>query len=97
MDGHWETWKAKLPGVESRPSEIFRRQCFVSMDPDDEGAAAAVASVGEQVLVWASDYPHVDAPFPGAVTATLRNLSQLSEATRRSILRDNALRLYALD
>jgi predicted TIM-barrel fold metal-dependent hydrolase len=97
MDGHWETWRAKLPGIERRPSEIFRRQCFVSMDPDDEGAGAVAASVGEEVLVWASDYPHVDAPFPGAVTATLRSLEPLPEASRRSILRDNALRLYPLD
>jgi predicted TIM-barrel fold metal-dependent hydrolase len=97
MDGHWETWRTKLPGIERRPSEIFRRQCFVSMDPDDEGAGAVASSVGEEVLVWASDYPHVDAPFPGAVTATLRTLEPLPEASRRSILRDNALRLYALD
>lgn len=97
MDGHWETWRTKLPNARERPSELFRRQCFVSMDPDDEGAAAVVSSVGEEVLVWASDYPHVDAPFPGAVTATLRHLEGLPEDTRRRILRQNALRLFTLD
>jgi predicted TIM-barrel fold metal-dependent hydrolase len=96
MDGHWETWRDRLPAATRPPSELFRRQCFVSMDPDDEVAPQVARAVGDGVLVWASDYPHVDAPFPGAVEKTRRTLAGLPEASQRRILRENALRLYGL-
>jgi predicted TIM-barrel fold metal-dependent hydrolase len=96
MDSHWETWSAKLPSLAMKPSDYFRRQCFVSMDPDDAVAASVAQQVGDDVLVWASDYPHVDAPFPGAVTRTLETLESLAPEAQRRILRDNALRLYGL-
>lgn len=97
MDGHWETWSSLLPAVKTRPSEIFRRQCFVSMDPDDGTAAAAVQSVGDECFVWASDYPHIDAPFPGAVKQTRELLQPLPEASRRRVLGENAQRLYGIE
>jgi predicted TIM-barrel fold metal-dependent hydrolase len=96
MDGHWETWGAKLPGAVQRPSELFRRQCFVSMDPDDPIAPAVISRVGDDCVVWASDYPHIDAPFPGAVAATLETLRDVPEASRCKLMGENARRLYAL-
>ncbi len=97
MDGHWETWTSHLRPVKHKPSDYFRRQCFVSMDPDDAVAPAVVEQVGDECLVWASDYPHIDAPFPGAVKQTLELLSGVPEESRRRVLGSNALRLYALD
>jgi predicted TIM-barrel fold metal-dependent hydrolase len=97
LDGHWETWREKLAEPGGRPSELFRRQCFISMDPEDGVAPLVARSVGDEVLVWASDYPHVDAPFPGAVKQTLETLAELPAASRGRILRENAVRLYALD
>ncbi len=79
MDGHWETWTSHLRPVKHKPSDYFRRQCFVSMDPDDALAPAVVERVGDECLVWASDYPHIDAPFPGAVKQTLELLSGMPE------------------
>lgn len=97
MDGHFETWRAQLPAIRRPPSELFRRQCFVSMDPDDAVAASVVDQLGDELLVWASDYPHADALFPGAVEQTLAHLSGLPEISQRRILCDNARRLYGLD
>ena len=51
--------------------------------------------VGEDCVVWASDYPHPDAIFPGAARATLAN-QRLSARARRRILVDNGRRLYGL-
>ncbi len=48
-------------------------------------------------MVWAADYPHINAPFPGAVKQTLEILSDVPEASVRRILRENALRLYPLE
>ena len=97
MDGHWRTWSSHLPEVKVKPSDSFQRQCFVSMDPDDETAPGVIEQVGDDVLVWASDYPHIDSPFPGAVKETLEVLSEVPAQSRRKLLGTNGLRLYGLD
>jgi len=55
-----------------------------------------VSRLGDGNLVWASDYPHVDAIFPGAVKQTLELLAPLSAASRARVLGENARRLYGL-
>ncbi len=97
MDEHWETWRALLPHVSRPPSEIFRGQCVVSMDPGEAAVEAVVRHAGAECVVWASDYPHPDATFPGAVRKTLGVLGPVDVAARRKILAENAARLYGLD
>jgi predicted TIM-barrel fold metal-dependent hydrolase len=96
MDGHFETWSAHLRELRSKPSEYFLRQCFISMDPEDAVAPSVIAQLGDDNLVWASDYPHIDSPFPGAVRQTLEVLAAVPEASRRKVLGANALRLYGI-
>ena len=95
MDEHFEHWGYTLPGLKRRPSDVFREQCFVSTDPEEDAVAATVEYVGEDCVVWASDYPHPDAIFPGAPKATLAN-PRLSPGAKRKILVDNGRRLYRL-
>jgi predicted TIM-barrel fold metal-dependent hydrolase len=96
MDSHWETWRALLPRAAEKPSDAFRRQCFIAMDPEDEMAASVARLVGDDILVWSSDYPHPDSPFPGAVKKTLETLGKLPAASQRKILGENGLRLYGI-
>lgn len=93
MDEHYETWGYTLPSLQRKPSDVFRAQCFISTDPEEDAVAATVEYVGEDCVVWASDYPHPDAIFPGAPRATLAN-PRLSEQQKRKILVDNGRRLY---
>ncbi len=97
LDAHWETWNALLPAVRMKPSQYFRRQCVVSTDPEEEGIAAIVAQGGDENIVWASDYPHPDAHFPGAVTQTLERMRDVPPASRQKVLATNAARFYALE
>src|SRR5579863_788878 len=57
----------------TKPSEIFKRQCWISFDPDEHALAYTASSpyVGADRIVWASDYPHPDAVFPGVVDELL--------------------------
>jgi predicted TIM-barrel fold metal-dependent hydrolase len=45
--------------------------------------------------VFASNYSHFDSRFPGAAKPIIEN-QQLSDASKRKILNDNARRLYPL-
>jgi predicted TIM-barrel fold metal-dependent hydrolase len=96
LDEHCETWGHLLPAVRMKPSDYFRRQCVVSTEPGEAAVDAVVAHVGEDNVVWASDYPHPDATFPGAVTKTLAAVATLGDAARRKILAANAARFYGL-
>jgi predicted TIM-barrel fold metal-dependent hydrolase len=46
-------------------------------------------------VVFASDYPHPDATFPGSV-ARVAGSTELTPAQVRAVCRANALRLYGL-
>ena len=80
------------------PSEIFKRQCYISFDPDEEALAYTANSkyVGADRIVWASDYPHPDAKIPGIVDELEEATETLTEAQRRLIFGENAARLYQI-
>ena len=87
--------RGEAPGLRLRPSEYFRRQCFASIDCDEEPLAHTIAAMGDDCFVFASDYPHPDAKYPNAV-ATFMQLPGISPASRSKILHANAARLYGL-
>ena len=59
------------------------------------GAMAELA--GEDNLIWASDFPHSDAKYPGVVDELLEHVEHLSDARQRKIVGENAARVYALE
>lgn len=97
IDGHFETWRSYFPALTLKPSEYFRRQCFIACDPDDEMVDTVVRLVGDECVVWASDYPHPDSHFPGTMDVTLKALAPLSETERAKVLGENARRLFQLE
>jgi len=80
------------------PSEIFKRQCYISFDPDEEALAFTANSrhVGADRIVWASDYPHPDAKIPGIVRELEEATESLTDHQRALIYGQNAIRLYGL-
>jgi predicted TIM-barrel fold metal-dependent hydrolase len=81
-----------------KPSEYFRRQCYISFDPDESTLAftANHPLVGADRIIWASDYPHPDAKFPGVVHELEEVTAPLGEAQRRRIFGENARDAYHL-
>ena len=78
-----------------RPSEYFRRQCWVSVDPDEEVIRHAIAAMGDDNIVISSDWPHDDSAYPNAID-TFLHLPGVSDESKRKILWDNCARLYNL-
>ena len=95
MDGHAKTWPHKL-SLKRKPSDQFRQQCYISMDPDDVCAPGLLRDVGLDNVVWASDYPHTDHDFPGAVKETLEILGRAPAGAAEKVLNSNPRRLYGL-
>jgi predicted TIM-barrel fold metal-dependent hydrolase len=82
-----------MPDLTMRPSDYFKRQCFISVEPDEGPARYTIAEFGCDQLVFSTDYPHGDSKYPHAVESFL-NLS-LSDGDKRKILWDNCARFYA--
>jgi uncharacterized protein len=84
------------PRLSLLPSEYIARHCWVSFEIDEATLPALVPFLGDDRVVWGSDYPHADSTFPGAVKELRDTIAPLPEATRQRILGDNAAALYGL-
>lgn len=96
MDEHHEILPFQVPWLKMKPSDYFRRQCFISFEADETRLGEVIDSIGADRVVFASDYPHWDATFPG-VTDMILERTDLSIDTKRKIMGENAARLLRLD
>jgi hypothetical protein len=83
--------------MKTAPSEILARQCFVSVEGDERSLPPLLPLIGEDVLFWASDFPHFDGHFPGAVTEALEGLGAEPERVKRKVLGENAARMFGVE
>ena len=78
------------------PSYYFRRQCYISADPEERTISALTGMVGEDKFFWASDYPHPDHP-DNYLEELGEMVAPMTDAARRGILGQNVARVYKLD
>jgi predicted TIM-barrel fold metal-dependent hydrolase len=83
-----------MPDLTMAPSEYFKRQCLVSVEPDETPARHVIDDLGADYLVFSTDYPHGDSKFPDAVESFLK-LPWTDEA-KRKILWDNCAKFYGV-
>ncbi len=83
-------WLSMLPG------EYFRRQCWISFSPDDPTMATTAGLLGDDRIVWATDFPHLDGAYPGAVKELEANVAALPAESRARIAGGNALDAYGI-
>jgi uncharacterized protein len=98
LDHHAKKFSWDVPWLKMLPSEYFRRQCWISFDPDESMLAFTANSplCGADRIIWASDYPHPDAKFPGVTEELEEALVGLSYEQKREITSQSALALYGI-
>jgi predicted TIM-barrel fold metal-dependent hydrolase len=67
-----------------KPSDYFRRQCWISADPDERTIPALAAIYGSDRFFWASDYPHPD--HTGDYLAALEDMAAAMPSEARARL-----------
>lgn len=87
---------AYCPELELAPSEYFARQCWISFEIDEPTLPALAPFIGEERIIWGSDYPHHDCTFPGAVKELRQVISPMTADAQASVLGGNARELYRL-
>lgn len=91
MDRHFVQETFGESALKMKPSEYFRRQCWISFEPVEGSLAPLADYLGPKNILWASDYPHADG-FPQARAIIERQ--NLPAATERTILAEGAIRFY---
>jgi predicted TIM-barrel fold metal-dependent hydrolase len=95
LDGEYKLLRQESPWVSELPSETFRRHVTVSTQPfdhtpDPKQLVELLESFGglEDVLCFATDYPHWDADDPKYIAA------RLPKSWHQKLFHDNAARFY---
>jgi uncharacterized protein len=81
--------------LQLKPSEYWQRQMFATFSKDEVGLAL-LDVLGEDRVMFASDYPHPDGIWPDSQSYITTQMGKLSKETRRKILLENAAKLYHL-
>jgi predicted TIM-barrel fold metal-dependent hydrolase len=92
MDLEWEDQFKDLD-LKMKPSDYWRRQCYATYQSDRIGIKL-LDEIGEDNIMWGSDFPHPDGIWPDSQEYIQRELGHLSPATRHKIVCGNAARLY---
>ncbi len=80
--------------LKAKPSEYMTRgNWFYATEPEESTLPYVMERVGEDVILFASDYPHWDGNFPYMVS-TVRGRKDISDQVKQKILCENAKRLY---
>jgi uncharacterized protein len=95
LDEGWEregdVW---APDVKVAPSEYFKRQCVVSVEPGETTLTQVIDYMGDKNVVFSTDYPHGDSKYPEAVDHFLK--LPITDDNKKNILWDNCAAYYAM-
>jgi predicted TIM-barrel fold metal-dependent hydrolase len=92
MDLEWEDQFKDL-GLSMKPSDYWRRQCKATYQTDRIGIKL-LDELGEDCIMWGSDFPHPDGVWPDSREFIAREVGHLPAGVRRKIVCDNAAALY---
>ena len=97
MDRHFDDQGFNDSGLKTRPSELFKRNCWISFEPVEGSLNVLADYVGPNKIMWATDYPHQDGFFPGAPDMIRKRLGPLSSEAKHQVLAGGALGFYGMN
>ncbi len=97
VDQGWAREYGKNPSgpVPEPVTEIWKRQFHATIE-DDQPALRTRDLIGEDRLMWGSDYPHTDSTWPCSTDVLDEMFADYPAETKHAITRGNVERLYRL-
>src|SRR5215468_5656313 len=93
LDAVYASAMGQTVPLKEKPSHYFKRQCWISADPDESALPAMVDLVGADRFFWASDFPHPD--HVGNYIEEVEELgSKLKPGDREKVLGTNVMQVY---
>ncbi len=95
MEQHFDfSGNAEHPDLRMRPTDYFKRNFFVACRGDEMTLRSVVELVGDDNVVFNTDYPHPDGTWPWGMERLEEQ--SISAESKRKILWDNAARAFRL-
>ncbi len=96
MEQHWEfSGNAEHPDLKMRPTSYFKRNVLVAARGDERTLPSVVDLVGDDYVVFNTDYPHPDGTWPWGMASL--EAQPISKESVRKIYWDNAARVFGLE
>ena len=96
MDGEFEKRPFDAPLCKEKPSVYMTSgRAYYSCEPEEKTIPYVAQWVGEENLLYASDYPHWDSEWPHTVDELITR-QDLTESFKAKVLGQNASRFYGL-
>jgi uncharacterized protein len=94
-DHQFERQRLHTEGYDMKPSELFRRQCYLTGWFDKTGLQTRYY-IGLDNLLWATNFPLATSTWPTSRDIIGRCFEGVSDDERRQVLVGNAAKLYKL-
>ena len=97
VDQGWQRESGRDPNAPKYESvhEIWKRQFYATIE-DDQPALRTRDLIGEDRLMWGSDYPHTDSTWPCSAAVLDEMFRDYPAEARDRITRSNVIDLYQL-
>ncbi len=97
VDQGWQREYGQNPSGAKYESihDIWKRQFFATIE-DDQPALRTRDMIGEERLMWGSDYPHTDSTWPCSAAVLEEMFKDYPAVAKDRITRDNVRNLYRL-
>jgi uncharacterized protein len=82
MDAAFDNYAGRKVPLKEKPSYYFKRNIWISADPDKRALPAIVELEGGEKFFWACDFPHSD-----HVSNYIEELEEMAENCRRPRVR----------
>jgi predicted TIM-barrel fold metal-dependent hydrolase len=97
LDEEYEKRASEAPLLKGKPSEYVKNgRIYYSCECEEETLPYVLDRVGNDVILYASDFPHWDSNYPHTVKS-IADRTTLSDDQKRKVLSENARRFYRLD
>ncbi len=83
-------------GMTMRPSEYFRRNCYVNFWFEVSGITLR-HMIGVDNIMWESDFPHPTSTYPHSRKAIESSLAEVPADEQKKMVETNAARLFKID
>ena len=99
FEGDADRFSRESPGVPhmtALPSEVIRRQVYITFQNDTPGVAGAEAVDLLDNCMWASDYPHGGATWPDSLNTIKALMKRLTDEEVQKLVWGNAAKFYGV-
>ena len=94
LDEKFHFFRAMSP-LQKKPSDYVRRNCYFVAEPEERSIGAMLELVGQENILWGSDYPHVDSRLDAAELIR-GSVADLEADAQRRVLGENGARVFGL-